>query len=296
METSQTENKPGFQLFVLLSLSLIWGSSFILIKKGLMAFDPVQAGTIRIVVASSVLLPVALKNFKIFKGDWKRIFALGIIAYLLPAILFSTAETNLSSSLAGILNSLTPIFTLIVGVAAFKTGINKGQIVGLMIGLLGSVGLSFIDSGGGLGKFNYYALFVIAATLCYGISGNMVKSYFMHINSLKLTALAMFAVGPFALVYLLSTDFIFLLKTDSTAWESLGYLFLLGTFGSAVALVMFNKLIQMTSAVFASTVTYLIPIVAVIWGIIDGENLYAMHFVGMAVIIFGVYIVNKYKY
>lgn len=296
MENNNEDSKPGFQLFVLVSLAFIWGSSFILIKKGLMAFDPVQAGTIRIVVASSVLLPVALKNFRLLKNDWKRIFTLGIIAYLFPAILFSTAETNLSSSLAGILNSLTPLFTLLVGVAAFKIGLNKGQIFGLTIGLLGSIALSFIDSGGGLGSFNYYALFVVAATLCYGISGNMVKVYFMHINSLKLTALAMFTVGPIALLYLLSTDFIFLLRTNSTAWESLGYLFLLGTFGSAIALVMFNKLIQMTSAVFASTVTYLIPIVAVLWGIIDGENLYPLHLVGMAVIISGVYIVNRYKF
>ncbi|MBU1679495.1 MAG: DMT family transporter [Bacteroidetes bacterium] len=283
-------------VIVLIALSIIWGSSFILIKKGLESFSPGQVGTIRIVFAFIVLLPFAIKHIKTtFKYHWKKLFFLGLISNLIPAVLFAKAETELTSSLTGILNSLTPIFTLIAGALAFKIQIKSKQTLGLMIGLAGSIGLTFINNQGGIGSFNFYVLFVIAATILYGISANMVKAYFAEINSAVLTSTALLGVGPLALAYLLSTDFIYRLSENSATWYSLGYLFLLGAVGTALALVFFNKLIQQTSAVFASTVTYLIPIIAVVWGIVDGEQIYAFHLLGMAVIIVGVYIVNKAK-
>ena len=296
MTLTNLKESKSLPVFILIILSLIWGSSFILIKRGLDAFSPVQVGAIRVTFACLVMLPIAVKHLRtVYKYHWKKILTLGFIANLMPAILFAAAETGLSSSLTGILNSLTPIFTIIIGTMFFKVPMSSKQTIGLVVGFTGSILLSFIGSSGELGTFNYFALFVILATLFYGISANMVKTYFLNINSVILTSLAMFSIGPFGIVYLLTTDFVYKLETLDGAWASLGYLFILGAVGTAFALVLFNKLIQITSAVFASTVTYLIPIAAVVWGLIDGESLFLMHFVGMALIILGVYIVNKNK-
>lgn len=296
MTLNKLKESKSLPVFILILLALIWGSSFILIKRGLDSFTAAQVGTIRVSFACLVMLPIAVKHLRtVYKYNWKKILTLGFVANLMPAILFAAAETGLSSSLAGILNSLSPIFTIIIGTMFFKVPMNNKQILGLVVGFAGSIGLSFIGAGGELGSFNFYALFVILATLFYGISGNMVKAYFSNIGSVTLTSLAMFSIGPFGFAYLLTTDFVYKMQTLDGAWASLGYLFILGAVGTAFALVLFNRLIQLTSAVFASTVTYLIPIAAVIWGIIDGESLFFMHFVGMALIILGVYIVNKNK-
>jgi drug/metabolite transporter (DMT)-like permease len=294
MTYNSLKEHPSLQWILLGILSVIWGSSFILIKKGLEAFSPTQVGTIRIVFAFLLLLPIAVKYVKsVLKDHWKKIFIIGIISNMIPAILFAVAETGLSSSLAGILNSLTSMMTLIIGAAVFSVAIKKFQVAGLIIGLAGSIAVTIISDEGNLGSFNHYALYVIVATICYGIGGNMIKTYFTGVNPVVLTSLIMFSIGPFAAIYLFSTDFFNRLNYYDLAWESLGYLFLLGAVGTALALILFNRLIQLTSAVSASSVTYLIPIVAVMWGIIDGESLFLLHFAGMTLIILGVYITNK---
>lgn len=296
MPFKKISESKSYPVFILLLLSFIWGSSFILIKRGLDSFTALQVGTIRVSFAFIILFPFALKYVKtVFRLQWKQIIVYGLLANLIPAILFAAAETGLSSSLTGILNSLTPMFTLIIGAMFFGISIQKEQSLGLAAGLVGSFILSFVGSGGELGSFNFYALFVVAATICYGFSSNLVWKYFLKVDPLALTALAFFSLGGFALVYLLSSDFVYRLQNVEGAWTSLFYLFILSAFGTAFALILFNRLIQITSAVFASTVTYLIPITAVVWGIIDGEELYALHFVGMALIIAGVYVVNRYK-
>lgn len=287
---------PFISWIILALLAIIWGSSFILIKKGLESFTPLQVGSIRIAFAFLVMIPFALKGLKsVFKKYWQKIITIGIFSNLLPAILFATAETGISSSLAGILNALTPIMTLIAGALFFGTKIKMLQSFGLTVGFIGSFALSFINSDGGLGELNHYALFVVAATMMYGFSGNFIKAYLSGIHPVTLTALAMLSVGPAALIILLSTDFISVLAQDEGSWNSLGYLFLLGAVGTAFALILFNRLIQRTTAVFASSVTYLIPIMAVIWGIIDGEIFFALHLLGMLLIITGVYLVNRQK-
>jgi drug/metabolite transporter (DMT)-like permease len=296
MIRSIIENNKFLPFFILITLAIIWGSSFILIKKGLDSFSPDQVGTIRITFAFLVMLPIALKNLKpVFQYYWKKLILFGTIANLIPSILFAIAETGLSSSVTGILNSLTPIFTLLVGTLFFSSVIKKGQVGGLIIGFAGSAILTFVGSSGELGGFNYFALFVVTATICYGFSSNMVNRYFMEINSVALTSLAMFSVGPIGLAYLLTTDFTSRLVHIDGAWLSLGYLFILGAIGTAFALILFNRLIQITSPVFASIVTYLIPIAAVFWGIVDGEIFNLMHLGGMVLIVLGVYIINKYN-
>lgn len=267
-----------------------------MIKRGLDVFSPLQVGTIRVSFAFILLFPFALKYLKsVFRLKWKQIIIYGLTANLVPAILFATAETGLSSSLTGILNSLTPMFTLLIGAMFFGISIRKKQSLGLAAGLIGSLILSFVGSGGEFGSFNFYALFVVAATICYGFSSNIVWKYFLQVDSLALTALAFFSMGSVSMIYLFSSDFVFRVQNIEGAWTSLSYLFILSALGTAFALILFNRLIQITSAVFASTVTYLIPVTAVVWGILDGEELYALHFVGMGLVIIGVYVVNRYK-
>jgi drug/metabolite transporter (DMT)-like permease len=296
MTLSSLKNHSALPILILLFLAFIWGSSFILIKKGLESFTPVQVGTIRVVFAFLFLLPFSFMFIKkYFKEYWKKILTYGILANLIPAILFSIAQTGLTSSLTGVLNSLTPIMTFLIGVILFKSIIKKAQVAGLIIGFAGTFALAFVNSAGELGSFNYFALFVIAATICYGISVNMVKTSFSNINSVALTSLAFLMTGPLALIILLSTDFFERLAVQPEAWASLGYIFLLGVAGTAFALIFFNKLVQLTTAVFASAVTYLIPIIAVMWGVIDGEPFFFYHFIGMALIIAGVYIVNRFR-
>jgi drug/metabolite transporter (DMT)-like permease len=296
MAFSKIKNSNLFPILILLFLSLIWGSSFILIKKGLLAYTPVQVGTLRIVFAFIVLLPIAIRNLRpTFKDNWKQLLVLGIITNLAPAILFAIAETNMNSSLAGMLNSLTPIFTIIVGVLFYKIRINFPLAIGLGLGLIGSVILSLVGSSGQLGEFNIYALYVILATILYGIAGNLIKVYVGNIKPLVLVSLTMFAVGPLSLMFLLSTDFINRTFTHPDALFSIISIFILGAVGTAFALGIFNMLVKKTNAVFASSTTYLIPITAIGWGLIDNEALFPLHFVGMGVIIFGIFLINKFK-
>lgn len=296
MNFSDIKNNRLYPIFVLIFLSLIWGSSFILIKKGLLAYSPVQVGTLRIFFAFIVLFPIAIKNVKgLLKENWKSFLLLGTISNLAPAILFAIAETNMSSSLAGMLNSLTPVFTIIIGVLFYKVRINMPMAIGLTFGLIGSVILSLVGGGGALGSFNIYALFVITATILYGISGNLIKTFVGRIDPVTLVSLTMLMVGPISLIILLSTDFISQTINHPDALFSIISIFILGAVGTAFALGLFNELIKTTSAVFASAVTYLIPVAAIAWGIFDNEALFPLHFVGMGIIIFGIFLINRFK-
>jgi len=281
---------------ILIILSLIWGSSFILIKKGLEVFSPVQVGTIRMSLAFLFMLPFALRHLKnIQKEKWKYIIFTGIVGNLIPAILFSFAQTNIESSLSGILNALSPLFTLLIAVLLFKYKIKFWQTFGLLIGFIGSIGLSFINTKGGVGTMNVYVLLIVIATICYGLSLNVIKEYLNEISSIIITALALFSIGPLSLLILFSTDFFQKLSESPGAFQSLGFIAILGIFGTAISLVLYTRLVQMTTAVFASSVTYMIPIVAILWGLFDNEKLYPLHYAGMFLILLGIYIVNRTK-
>ena len=296
MKFREIENSSFFPVFMLIFLSIIWGSSFILIKKSLLAFSPIQVGTLRIIVAFIVLLPIAISNLKsVFKLFWKQLLILGLISNLIPGILFAEAQTEISSSLAGMLNSLTPVSTIIIGFLFYKFQINIQLVIGLLLGLVGSIILSLIGSTGGIGELNVYALYIITATIMYGVAGNLIKKFVGKIDPLVLVSLTMFSVGIISLVILFNTDFTHQLTTHPDAYLSLTSVFILGCVGTAFAIAIFNKVVKMTNAVFASSVTYMIPVIAIIWGFIDNESLFPLHFVGMGIIIIGIYIINKFK-
>lgn len=264
-------------------------------KRGLEAYSSEQVAAIRMFVAFICMFPFWIKLFD--KNDlkyWPAFLTVGLFGNFIPAFLFTKAETGISSALAGMLNGLTPLFTLILGVLVFKTKVKWFQVTGIIIAFLGAIGL--ITAGNSISTENtqlFYSLLVALATLCYGISVNTIKAKLNHVAAIKATAWAFTLVGPMAGIYLFSTDFIYVANTHPQGLSSLGYVFILGAVGTALSVALFNVLIRQTTAIFASSVTYLIPIVAIIWGIVDGETIFPMQLLFISLIITGIYLVNK---
>ncbi|WP_323755219.1 DMT family transporter [Roseivirga sp.] len=282
---------------LLILLALIWGSSFILIKRGLAVFNAGEVGALRILAACLFLIPVSIpKVGKLSFKHLKLLFIIGLVGSFIPAFLFAIGQTRLPSGVTGVLNALTPIFVLIMGVIFFKQEITKRKTFGLITAFVGTVVLLAAGSVGGLRGINFYALFIVLATICYGVNLNVIKYYLADLKPLVITSVSLLFMGPLAGIYLLTfTDFSVTLATKEGALEAFGYISLLGVMGTAIALILFNKLVQITNPLFTSTVTYLIPIVALIWGFWDGEDLGLGQVIGMLAIFVGVYITNKKK-
>lgn len=281
----------------LATISMIWGSSFILIKKGLVVFEPTQLACLRIFLAMLAMSPLIFSSSKqIKRTDLPAITGIAIIGTGIPAFLYATAQTQLDSSVAAILNSLTPLFTLIIGLLFFKTKLHLAKIFGVLFGLVGAVNLVLqTSSNNSLEVSSYlYAGLIIFGTICYGTSINLLKTYAQHVPAIALNATLFAIIGPFAGLYLFAaTDFVSVMQTNEGAWQAFGYVCLLSVFGTALATIIFFKLAQLTDALFSSTVTYLIPIVALFWGFLDGEIISLSHILGLCLILLGVYLAGK---
>ena len=284
--------KRWFQLSILLTLAFIWGSSFILMKIGLKSFSPEQAGALRIFIASLALLPLSIRELKNLKRkDLKSLLVAGFIGSFFPAFLFMKAETRVDSSVTGMLNSLTPVFTLLIGLLFHKAAFKWMQVLGLSIGLVGAAGLIMAGSGMHLGNVNSYALFVVLATSFYAINIYEVKSRLSHLKGIQITSLSFLFIGPVALIYLLTTDFKPVLANPDWPLHLLA-LATLAVVGSAFAQMLMNSLIRYASAIAVSSVTYIIPIFAILWGVVDGEVITLHHLGCMLLILVGVYLIN----
>lgn len=282
-----------WQWATLIFLSFIWGSSFILMKKGLVAYNNYQVAALRIFFTFILLLPLSVRNLKLVTiKTLKPLLIVGFLGIGIPALLFTTAQTYIDSSLAGMLNSMTPFFTLLVGLVFYKTKLRILRITGVIIGLIGAAGLIVNDFANFVGSINWYAAIILLATLCYGISINEIKAKLSQMNGIEITSLAVLFIGPIASVYLLFSDYS-TVALSIEKWSSLFYIFLLAAFGSAFALIIFNNLIRYTSAVFAASVTYIIPVFAIIWGEFDGEDIGVRQLMWIVLILVGVYLVNK---
>ncbi|MDH5400130.1 MAG: DMT family transporter, partial [Cyclobacteriaceae bacterium] len=231
------------------------------------------------------------------KGRHYRLLVIvGFIGSFIPAFLFAIAQTQIRSSMAGMLNALTPFFVMIIGAWFFKLRVKLGTGLGILLGFAGALLLLFTNATDGFGTLNAYALLVVLATILYGTNLNLIKYYLADLNAVTITSLSLVIVLPPAAVYLLGfTDFIEKLTTHPDGLLATGYITILGVMSTSLALILFNKLVQMTTPVFTSSVTYLIPVVAIVWGLFDGESLLMIHFIGMAVIISGVYLINYFK-
>ncbi len=276
-------------------LSMIWGSSFILMKRGMEAFSSGQVAAMRIGMAYVFLLPFLIKYSKIdLKKYWKGLLGMGIFGNLIPAFLFTKAETGISSSLAGMLNALTPIFTVILGFMMFGNKTTGFQVSGIITGF-GGASLLLYNNGDAESSGTNYALLVVAATFCYAISVNIIRKYLNDVSSVRATVWAFMFTGPIAVGYLLTTDFMEVINHHPQAISSLGYTAVLGIVGTALSVIAFNELIKLSGAVFASTTTYLIPIVAVFWGLREKETITWVQVLAMVVILASVWIINLKK-
>lgn len=280
---------------LLIILSLVWGSSFILMKRGLDAFSSDEVAALRISIAFLFLAPLLIKHYKVdLKKYLPGLILMGVFGNLLPAFLFTKAETQISSSLTGMLNALTPLFTVLVGLFWLKVKPKAMQIVGIIVGFIGAACLMIFDAGSDSSKNVIYSLLVVAATFFYAISVCGIKKYLSDLNSITATVWAFCITGPISLVYLFGfSDFTVHLSSSPAAISSLGYISILAIVGSALSVIAYNILIKNSGTVFAASCTYLIPVVAIGWGIFDGETVNFYQVFSIIVIILSVYLINR---
>ncbi len=280
---------------ILIVLALVWGSSFILMKRGLDAFDSDEVAALRISIAFLFLTPLYLRHYKIdLKKYFKGLFIMGVFGNLIPAFLFTKAETQISSSLAGMLNALTPLFTVLVALLWFKKKPTGVKISGIVVGFIAASCLMLFDKTEDMFQNIIYSLLIVIATLCYAISVNGIKKYLSDLNSVAATVWAFTITGPVALVYLFGfTDFTLHLSQNPLAMTSLGYISILAIVGTALSVILYNILIKKAGVLFASSCTYLIPVVAVLWGLFDGENVNFAQVLSIIAIILSVYLINR---
>jgi len=288
-------SKKFIDWFIFMVLAVIWGSSFILMKIGLdNHISPFNIAAIRMVAAGLVLLPVAVKSFrKIPVRQLPLVFLSGVLGSLLPAFLFCFAEQGMDSSLAGTLNSLTPIFVIITGALFFNRSTPMNKVIGIIIAFAGSILLllskGHIQESHGLS----YPLLIILATVMYGFNVNLVSKYLSHLPSLQIASVALTLNALPALGVLLFTGFFFLPFHETGFIKGTGAAMVLGIGGTAIATVLFYMLVKRAGGVFASMVTYGIPFVAIGWGIYFGEKFGWLQVGCLLVILLGVYCANK---
>jgi drug/metabolite transporter (DMT)-like permease len=287
-------NEKRLAWLLLISLSLIWGSSFILMKRALQVFSPQEVGTLRIFSAAIFLLPLSLPQLKKLPFRYyKHLLLVGLFSSLFPALLFANAQRHLDSALIGALNAVTPFFTLLVGWVGFQRRISQREVLGSVLGLAGTLLLIFVGHAS-VWTLNYYVLLPLLACLCYGINGNLIKHYLGDLDTNVITSVAFLLVGTIAAIMLFTqTTFLVKLQTAENAYWAMGYVLVQGAFCSAVAYLLFTNLVKSTSALFASMAAFFIPLVALAWGLLDGEVLLWNHYAGIGTILFGVYMINK---
>lgn len=281
----------------LFTLSIIWGSSYILIKKGLVGLTPLQLGSTRIVMTTVILMIFGWKQLqKIPKEAWKWIIMTGFFGTFFPSYLFAFAETVIDSSVAAVLNGMTPFFTLILGLLFFNSSFKWMKIVGVLVGFGGTLILVSNEFTMHSGLSSWYTFLVMAATLCYSINVNLIKHKLQGVPALAIALGNFIAILIPAFGVLLFTDFSWTKITSSPqVSSSIGYILILSLFGTALAKVMFNELVSISTAVFSISITYLLPIVAIAWGLLDGEQFTLIQWFGCALILLGVYLITDKK-
>lgn len=280
----------------LIILSVIWGSSYILIKKGLTGLTPVQLGSLRVIITTILIAPIGYNKIKhIPKNKMKWVAISAFVGSFFPAYLFAFAETEISSSVTAVMVSLTPLFTLLISVIIFGEELLKKQVIGVIIGFLGIVVL--INNELLSSSFNIlYVMFIVLAAFCYAVNANLLKYKLPNIPALGIVFMSFLFMFIPAFIVLFFSDFPFSdFTSDPLILESIVYIVILALFGTAIAKVMYIKLLAISTPVFSVSTTYLMPVVAIFWGLLDGEEFKLTQFIGTSIILLGVYLVTKKK-
>lgn len=276
-------------------LALIWGSSFILIKKTLLGLTPYQLGALRVVITGLFLFTMGFKTIKTVKpADWKWLIISGVLGAFIPSFFFAIAETEIDSTVVSVLNSLVPLNAVLLGFAVFNIASTKRQILGVIIGFIGTALLILKGADLNPNQNYWYAIFVILSTIMYATNVNIIKKYLQHLKPLTIATANFAGIFIPAFIVLLFTDF-FSEETFSKPNFKMAmvYIVILSFFGTALAKILFNKLVQISTPVFASSVTYIMPIVALMWGFLDGETFSWLQAVASIIILVGVYLSHK---
>lgn len=291
---------PYIKYVYLVILSLIWGTSFILIKKalgnnnGALVLQPLQLGAARTIMSSIILASIGWRSFKkTARKDWKWLFISGLLGSFFPAFLFAFAQTQIDSAISAILNSTVPLITLILGAVLFGIAFSRTQLLGVLLGLAGAIGLVVAGMQEHAEQNYLFAGLILIACSCYASNVNIIKKYLQHVNPLAITTGNFIFIAPLAIVVFLSAGGLRLDFASPLVQKSFGYILVLCVLGTVAAKVLFNKLVQMTSPVFASSVTYLIPVIGLMWGILDGEQFSLWQVVATGVIITAVVLVTR---
>ncbi|MBT6567572.1 MAG: EamA family transporter [Flavobacteriales bacterium] len=280
----------------LLLLSLIWGSSYILIKKGLVGLTPLQVGSLRILFTLSILTIAGFKHLKqIPRPQWRWIVVSGFLGTFFPNYLFAFAETKIDSAIAAVLNGLTPLFTLLFGFFLFGIALKRKKLMGVFVGLIGTFILVLKQIQNTGFENSLYLLLVVISAICYAANVNIIKYRLQGISSLGIALGNFIAIAPPALIIAFNSGVFDLDIQSEEVSYSIGYIIILALFGTALAKVVFNELVSISSPVFSSSITYLLPIVAIFWGVLDGEKLDWLQLVASIVILGGVYLVTDQK-
>tara|TARA_B100001059_G_scaffold180828_1_gene181672 strand:- start:694 stop:1569 length:876 start_codon:yes stop_codon:yes gene_type:complete len=286
------ENK-NLKWIYLLILSFVWGSSYILIKKALIGLSPLQVGSLRTIISTVLLLAIGYSSLKTIPRDkWKWILITGLVSFI-PPFLFAYAQTEIDSALAAILNSLTPLATLLIGVGFYRFKIDSKQISGVIIGLIGSVLLMYQGSVINPDQNLLYVFFIIFASVLYAVQVNLLKVHLQDVSAVAITVGNFIFIFPLAVVIFLMSDYKQININDKDVKVALFCLLILSIVGTVFAKILFNKFVQIASPVFASSVTYTLPIVALFWGLLDGEVFTLNQFFATVIILTGVYLANK---
>lgn len=280
--------------FYLAALSFIWGSSFILIKKGLVGLTAIELGSIRIIISAFVLIPFTFNRLKeITFKQWKWIIISAFVGSFFPAFLFAFAEQEIDSSVASILNSIVPLNTIIIGLVLFGIKSTKRQIIGVLLGFFGAYQL--IISGINLNPDQnyFYSGLVIVCSFLYAFNVNIIKKYLQELSAVAIATGHFIVILIPSIIVLLLSDFNFEKLQNPQTQTSLFYVTLLAIFGTTLAKILFNKLINISSAVFASSVTYSMLIVSIFWGVMDGEKFSINQLFATIIIVIGILLTNK---
>ena len=285
--------KKNLKWIYLIVLSLVWGSSYILIKKALIGLSPLQVGSLRTIISTVLLLLIGFSSLKsIPKDKWKWILITGLVSFI-PPFLFAYAQTEIDSALAAILNSLTPLATLIIGVGFYRFKIDKKQISGVIIGLIGSVLLMYQGSVINPDQNLLYVFFIIFASILYAVQVNLLKVHLQDVSAVAITVGNFIFIFPLAVVIFFISDYKQIDVNNEDVKVALFCLLILSIVGTVFAKILFNKFVQIASPVFASSVTYTLPIVALFWGLLDGEVFTLNQLFATVIILTGVYLANK---
>lgn len=287
-----SQNLKSWLIFIV--LVLIWGSAFILTKRGLVSFNAYQVASIRVLAATTVLAPFAigkLRNVK--KREWLYIVISGFVGSFTPALLFAYGmENGISSSSAGVLSALTPAFTLVLSIILFKQRFGLFQFIGLALGFIGAISL-LINKSGAEFQFNNYGWFIVLATFMYALNLTLVKFRLKETDSMLISSFSLISTLPVTVGYLLYSDFVNRMEVLEFAYTSLGYTVLLGVLATGIALQLFNMMVKSSSPIFTSSVTYAIPVMSIFWALLDGESVSMNVYLATTVIMLSIYLIRK---